>query len=343
MYEYTTFSLLWGGFLQKFIKKSVSLSFFAVTTYVILRYPGPALSYALLGLNTWFRNMIPTLFPFMVLSGMMLRLGISDRFAGLFRPLLYPFFRLKRSCLYCIVIGFLCGFPMGARIAADMYQMQRLTRKEASFLLAFCNNIGPVFFMGYVMPFLPAQIPVFLYLLGMYGVPLLYGCILRHSCYARCLCGNEAPQAVSDRRKQEVCAAEISALHAQKPPAFADALDESVSSGLQSITKLGGYMIFFNLLNLLPQLALTFLPSAVSALRVPVSLLMEITSGIRIAGKAHPLMILVFLQFGGISCIAQTLGMISGTDLPIGPYILHKLAQSALAFVYFGTLFHVLL
>lgn len=326
MYEYTTFSLLWGGFLQKFIKKSVSLSFFAVTTYVILRYPKPSLSYALLGLNTWFQNMIPTLFPFMVLSGMMLRLGISDQFAGLFRPLLYPIFRLKRSCLYCIIIGFLCGFPMGSRIAADMYRMGQLTKKEASFLLAFCNNIGPVFFMGYVLPFLPPQIPTGFYLLGMYGIPLLYGCILRHSYNAHCICDEKTliPRA-------------------QKPPSFADALDESVSSGLQSIAKLGGYMIFFNLLNILPQLALAFLPSAVSALHVPLCLLMEITSGIRIAGEVHPLMILVFLQFGGISCIAQTLGMISGTDLPIFPYILHKLMQSALAFVYYGILFSLLL
>ncbi|MBO5093408.1 MAG: hypothetical protein J6C33_03505 [Lachnospiraceae bacterium] len=325
--------------MQKFIKKSASLCFFAVTTYIILRYPRPSLSYALLGLNTWFQNMIPTLFPFMVLSGMMLRLGVSDQFAGLFRPLLYPFFRLKRSCLYCIVIGFLCGFPMGARITADLYRMGRITGEEASFLLAFCNNIGPVFFMGYVLPFLPAQIPVFFYLLGMYGVPMLYGWFLRRFRYAHSICDTETPQTAF--RFQTALCRKAESPCAQKPPAFADALDESVSSGLQSITKLGGYMIFFNLLNVLPQLAFTFLPSGASVLRVPVCLLMEITSGIRIAGEAHPLMILVFLQFGGISCIAQTLGMIAGTDLSIGTYTLHKLMQSAFAFAYYGALFHI--
>ena len=326
MYEYTTFSLLWGAFLQKFIKKTAMLFFFILITYMILCYPNASLSYALTGLNTWFRNMIPTLFPFMVLSGMMLRLQISDSFAGFFRPLLYPLFRLQRRCLYCIVIGFLCGFPMGARITGDMYRMGQLSKKEASFLLAFCNNIGPVFFTGFVLSFLPAKIPVGYYLLGMYGIPLCYGLFLRYVPYARFLSCHECVFAPMP-----------------KPPVFADALDESIASGLQSITKLGGYMIFFNMLNILPQLFFTLLPSAYSVWQIPLCLMMEITGGIRIAGNAHPLMILTFLQFGGISCIAQTLGMISGTDLSIRSYTMHKLIQSTLAFFYYTMLFRIYL
>ena len=174
MYEYTTFSLSLGCILQKFIKKTGLTLFFGLMTWAILSYPKLSLSYALTGLNVWFQQMIPTLFPFMVLSGMMIRLRLSERFAGFFRPLLYPLFHVNNRCLYCIVMGFLCGFPMGAKITGDMYRMGQITRQEASFLLAFCNNIGPVFFTGFVLSFLPGDIPVWTYLAGMYGIPLLF-------------------------------------------------------------------------------------------------------------------------------------------------------------------------
>lgn len=304
--------------MQKFIKKSALLLFFAFMTYAILCYPDMALSYALTGLNVWFQKMIPTLFPFMVLSGMMIRLQLSESFAGFFRPLLYPAFRLNNRCLYGILIGFLCGFPMGSKITGDMYRLNQITKKEADFLLAFCNNIGPVFFTGFVLAYLPGQVPVSVYLFGMYGIPLCYGLLLRYAFYGRTIPCSKA-----------------SLCRMQKPPAFAAALDASISSGIRSITKLGGYMIFFNLLNVLPQLFLSVLPPACSVCQIPIRLLMEITGGIALAGETYPLLILVLLQFGGFSCIAQTYSMIADTDLSILSYVLHKLCQTALAFVYY--------
>ena len=98
-------------------------------------------------------------------------------------------------------------------------------------------------------------------------------------------------------------------------------------------------MVFFNLLNILPQYLLGLLPPAFLPLRIPLCLLLEITGGIAAAGKAHPLLILSMLQFGGCSCIAQTYAMIAETDLPILPYLLHKLCQSALAALYYRILF----
>ena len=318
MYEYTTFLPLRGINLQKILKKSMFLLFFFLLTCAILRYPETALSYALTGLDAWFRRMIPTLFPFMVLSGIMIRMQLSESFAGFFRPLLYPVFRVGGQCLYCIVIGFLCGFPMGAKITGDMYRMGQISRAEADFLLAFCNNIGPVFFTGFVLAFLPETIPVWVCLSGMYGVPFCYGLFLRYFVYGRRI------------SRAGICRS------MQKPPAFAAALDASISSGIHSITKLGGYMIFFNLLNILPRLCFDFLPPAFRVLQAPVCLLLEITGGITITGTGHPLLILVMLQFGGCSCIAQTYAMTGDTDLSMTPYILHKICQSILMFAYYN-------
>ena len=104
------------------------------------------------------------------------------------------------------------------------------------------------------------------------------------------------------------------------------ATDNAVLSGLLGIAKLGGYMVFFNLLNIL------FVPFT----RLPDALLnaycciLEITGGIARCGARHPFLVLVMLPFGGFSCIAQTYSMIRDAGLSIRAYVFHKLAQTAL-------------
>jgi len=101
-------------------------------------------------------------------------------------------------------------------------------------------------------------------------------------------------------------------------------------------------MVFFNLLNVLPALLLQQLPSSCADLQIPLSLLFEITGGIVTAGKAHPQNDPgLFYSLAGISCIAQTLSMISGTDLSIRSYVLHKLCQSGLAIIYYQIIFMI--
>ena len=97
-------------------------------------------------------------------------------------------------------------------------------------------------------------------------------------------------------------------------------------------------MIFFNLLNILPRLCFDHLPAPYQMMQAPVCLLLEITGGITMTGAGHPLIILVMLPFGGLSCIAQTYAMVGDTDLSMPSYVIHKIAQSALALGYYGVM-----
>ena len=114
---------------------------------LILLYPKLSLYYAATGLKLWLGCMVPALLPFMILSAIMVRQNLTESFAGILYPVFSPF-KLSRNCVYCIILGFLCGFPMGARTIAQLYEKKCLSQKEATLLLAFCNNIGPSFFLG---------------------------------------------------------------------------------------------------------------------------------------------------------------------------------------------------
>lgn len=282
-------------------------------TVLILAFPSRSLFYACNGLDLWFKKMIPTLFPFMVLSGIMIRMNLTDSFVKIVKPVLTPLFRVNGNCLYVLITGFLCGFPMGAVVISQLYERKKLTKPEAEFLLAFCNNIGPVYFLSFAMPVIGITKPA-AFLFGMYGIPLLYGLFLRYTVYRDKIILAPPPDGT------------VKAVNS-----FMQALDESVMASLTSITKLGGYMIFFNLLNIVPDLFL----KENSFFRAVVSAFFEITGGLLNLKNKAPIISLCMMTFGGLSCIAQTNSSLQTTDLSLKKYTFHKLILTALCAAYY--------
>lgn len=285
--------------------------------FLMLRYPALALEYASTGLHLWFTKMIPTLLPFMILSGIMIRMNLTESFVRLLHPLLHRIFDTSPNGSYTIIMGFLCGFPMGARIVGELYEKKRISSEEGSCLLHFCNNIGPIYFLSYVVPTLAIDRP-FVPFLIMYGIPLLYGFLLMRIFPLFHLSHRHDDAAPGDRYFQVP--------NTQRRAPFLEAIDSSVLSGLSGIARLGGYMVFFNLLNI------AFVPfrNANTDLLNIYRCLLEITSGIDYSGRSMFYTVLILLPFGGFSCIAQTYSMIRQTSLSIRSYTFHKIAQTVL-------------
>lgn len=283
------------------------LLFFVVTLICILTNPEEALHLAENGLSLWFHRMIPTLLPFMILSGTMVRSKTCEKLAKLLRPVLYPLFRVSDSCLYAILIGMLCGFPMGARTVADLMENRQLTNGEGNFLLTFVNQIGPIYFCGYVLPLLSLK-PVWPYLIGMYAIPLLYGALLRRTLYRKL--PNRAVKADTEKMS------------------LPEALEQSVNSAVTNILNLGGYMIFFQLFLLLPTLLVPKLLPVLAPL-------IEINSGLHTLGRLCPIYSLITVVLGGACCLLQTYSCIRETPCSLQNYLLHKLILTILTAVYY--------
>lgn len=289
---------------------------FLILTYFILTQSAVSLHYAFHGFTLWYSKMIPSLLPFMILSGVMVRMNLTEHFAKVLHPFLKRIFRCSANMSYCIILGFLCGFPMGARVTADLVNENKITGEQASFLLAFCNNIGPVYFCTFIIPLLEITEPL-PYLFGMYGLPFVYGFFLRRTVY------KNIPADTMQTHE-----------YFEKPLSLLAAIDEAIKSAIQSILMLCGYMILFNILNILPH----FLLPCIHGYIAPI---LEITGGLSNLGTNLPYYSLCLLPFGGLSCIAQTNSMISGTGLSIKKYTLHKLILTGLTFLYYILLHYV--
>ena len=118
------------------------------------------------GIDLCLKTLIPSLFPFFVLSILM-----TGNLSGRKLQVLRPIGRLcgvPEGCDSLIVTGFLGGYPVGAQSIALAWEQGVLSQEDAKRLLGFCSNAGPAFLFGVVGPaFDTAWVPWLLWAIHM--------------------------------------------------------------------------------------------------------------------------------------------------------------------------------
>ena len=146
----------------------------------LVLWPGEAMGAMRDGLKLCGNVIVPSLFPFFVLSSLVVELGMSRYLGRLFQPVMAPLFRVNGACASALALGFVGGYPVGARTAISLYQNGQCSKTEAERLLAFCNNSGPAFIFGVVGAgvFGSGTLGLLLYLVHM-AASLLVGLLFR--------------------------------------------------------------------------------------------------------------------------------------------------------------------
>ncbi len=121
----------------------------ALSALALILMPRAAAEAAREGIDLCLTVVIPSLFPFMVLSGYVISSGMAAALGRLMDGFVRRLFHLGGGCCAAIAAGLVGGFPVGARTAAQLYQRGDCSREEAERLLAFCNNCGPAFVFGF--------------------------------------------------------------------------------------------------------------------------------------------------------------------------------------------------
>ena len=93
---------------------------------------------------------LPSLFPFFVLSVLLNRLGLPGYLGRLLTPLASRVYGVTGAGASALLIGLTGGYPLGAAYIADMERSGAITAREGGRLLGFCNNSGPAFIIGAV-------------------------------------------------------------------------------------------------------------------------------------------------------------------------------------------------
>lgn len=277
----------------------------AAATIMILSHPNFCAESVRGALELCMGRVIPSLFPFMIISAMIVSTKILSGTLRLPSLFFSKLFKVSPSSFQAVIIGCFCGFPVGAASLFGLYKAGNIEKEETERLLPLCNLCSPAFVIFFSEKAF-GDIPfagVSLYLIQLFSSLLLMMITSSRSNGFKTAFGYENEKTLS----------------------FSKAFILSVKTALHSSITVCGFVITFYLINEL--ILLVFGGNKASSLPIMiVSGLLEVTCGITNISKSSLLTFCIasfFICFGGLSTVFQTFA-IAPDGISRKKYILGK-------------------
>ncbi|MCR4962529.1 MAG: hypothetical protein K6B40_01455 [Firmicutes bacterium] len=282
----------------------------------MLLWPQQAAGAAAEALQLWWQAIVPALLPFFICFELFMALDTVQGWARPLEALMRPLFALPGAASLAVVLGFCCGFPSGAVIAAALRRRGQISREEAARLIAFTNNASPLYIsLGVAGGILGCRQAAPVLLFCQYSGNLLWGLLL--SLGKRRHPGPSGPYV-------------LSLPPAAGRPAWGLLLKESARQAAENVTLIGCYMCFFSVLTaLLLSLWQLAAPAGVGqGLSAAVAGFWEMSLGVKALAdlplqQALPWTALI-LAWGGVSVQAQVAAMVAGGGVSLRWYFLGR-------------------
>lgn len=261
--------------------------------------PAAAAAAAREGLETCLRSVIPSLFPFFVLTNLLMAFPLPARLLALLGEPYERLFRLPRATLGAFLMGLLGGYPVGAAAAAECCRRGICTREEAERLLICGDNCSPGFIFAVVggAVFRDKGFALLLLLLQ-WGISILIGTAMGGKC---------PPPGELKAASPSIAASPVSALIS------------ALKNGGRAILTVCACVVFFGVF-------CAFLPKN-ALLRG----LVELTGGLLLLdadllGRATAAFL---IGWGGLSVAAQVAASAEAGDIPVRRWVPLRLLHGA--------------
>ncbi|MBE7013808.1 MAG: hypothetical protein E7419_01215 [Ruminococcaceae bacterium] len=183
-------------------------------------------------LDLCLKSVIPALFPFLIVSYIITETSIPNNYFTLF---LSKLFNISPQSVPAYISGILCGYPIGGKMALELFEKGKIGKNEKDRLLIFANNSGPGFIIGMVggVLFKSIHTGMIIYISHVFS-SLIYAIITSFS-------ASKVKYSIPKENKK------IS---------FLPALSFSIRKSMESLINITGVILFFSsvisLLNLIP-------------------------------------------------------------------------------------------
>ncbi len=156
-------------------------------------------------LSLFFHRVLPPLFPYMVISRLMVSFDLLAPFGHWMR--LNRLFRMPSCAASVVLTGLLCGFPVGAAGACTLHEQGRISDRAAGRLTALSSNAGPAFVFGTVAALWNSrQYGVFLWTVQTLSAVLI-ACIAARLCREEKMPHEEIARPAAGSFSEEMCRA----------------------------------------------------------------------------------------------------------------------------------------
>ena len=269
---------------------------------------GEAMSEGIIrGIRLCATTIVPSVFPFMVLSSMMIGYSVFDKMDFLSRPF-ERLFHVNKNGLPAFLCGTLCGFPLGAKCAAEAYGHGYLSKDECERLICFSSNASPAFLIC--------------------GVGAMRGSTLEGVLLYMVMIFSAIVIGVLSGRRHTTHTVQVHC-HSHNF-SFTDTVERA---GIGTLYVCSYLLLFSALIGILQKFVLK--SALLSAFLLP---LLEIGSATAFlsTAKIPPFLCRALtafaVSFGGLSVHLQAAGLLRGTDISMKKYYAFKTLQGMLSF-----------
>ena len=289
------------------ITRNLQVSLFLLLLLMIPFYGEAMRIGTVRGIHLCVTTIIPSVFPFMILSSVMIGYCVFDHMDFLSRPF-EKLFHIGKSGLPAFLCGSLCGFPLGAKCAAEAYAHGYLSKDECERLIGFSSNASPAFVICGI---------------GAMRKSILEGVLL----YAVMLFSAVIVGIIFGIKKE---AHPRPVVHKTESFSFTDTVERA---GINTLYVCSYLLLFSALIGILQ--SFVFKNAVISAIFLPI---LEIGSATAFLAQlnlpsAFSMALTAFaVSFGGLSVHLQSAGLLRGTGISMKPYYISKLLQGTISF-----------
>lgn len=325
------------------IRKNILNIIFVGFTIFLVLFSNSCLIAAKNSLKLWANNVVPSLFPFFIATELLSYTNLCNKLSKFFSKIITPFFKVPGCGAYAFILGLISGYPIGAKIVAELRNSKSCSQTEGSRLLAFTNNSGPLFIIGTVGITLFRNTTIgILLLITHFLSAVTVGFILKFFDKTTTQLNKDYHNIFSNTSTN------------YKISDMGEILRTSIVHSIKNVLVIGGFIVLFAVIvsilessHILDIVLYIFNPIFklfnidISYLKGIIIGLLELTNGLSIISSIpaknislNIVLCAFLLGFGGISVLFQVLSIISKSDLSIKPYIYGKLLQGVIAATY---------
>lgn len=280
----------------------------------LIAYPAEVSAAVTRSVGRCMNVIIPSLFAFMAVSGILISYKGCEKLMLPFYPLSRYVMRLPPKLFFVFLAGNIAGYPMGIKLLSQMLDKGEIDRKTAEDMSVFCYCGGPAFYTGMI------GLTVF----GSAGAGLLV--------FLSIVLSNLLVGTVICRIRRPVC---ISSSDSTKP--FGTVMTDSINDAAVSLFRISAVIVFFSVMMSIPRaMGVTdWLARRIGMSgnnRVLISSLFELTSVTGLAGAPYKLLpaVAAICSFGGI-CIVFQLFSLKSSRLSLKKFLLTRPLCAALS------------
>ena len=264
-------------------------------------------------LNIWVNNLVPTLFPFFIISDILINYKFTQYIPKTFKRICKYLFNITDNMITILFLSIISGFPSNARNTRTLYDNGDINLDEANHILIFSHFSNPLFILTTVAVFFfnNEDIGVIL-LISHYLSNFFLGIMFR-----KYFIHNEFDTKKQDNLKIN----------------FGNVLVNALKKSIDTILLICGIVTIFLLLSSIINNVFNF--NMYNSMLVKG--ILEITIGIEALGLLNISMIYkaviasCFLAFGGISVHMQVVSQIVDTDIKYKYFFIGRIFQMILS------------